>query len=95
MRERGIDTSDITVHKAAGGKPCAVAIRLLQLGKLPEDFVEGMICEGGCLGGPSKHTAVNVTQATRKKLFAKADQRSVLENLKNYPMDSFSMTREQ
>ena len=92
MRERGVDTSNITVHKAAGGKPCAVAIRLLQLGKLPEDFVEGMICEGGCLGGPSKHTAVNVTTMARKKLFAKADRRSVLENLKNYPMDSFSMT---
>ncbi len=23
--------------------------------KLPADFVEGMACMGGCVGGPSKH----------------------------------------
>ena len=30
---------------------------LLKAGKLQEDFVEGMMCPGGCIGGPSKHQA--------------------------------------
>lgn len=95
MRERGQDTSPIKVRKAAGGKECVVAVRLLQLGKLPEDFVEAMICEGGCIGGPSKHTSVNQALPVRKKLLEKADKRTVLENLANYPMDSFSMKRDR
>ena len=27
----------------------------LKMGRLPEDFVEGMACVGGCVGGPSDH----------------------------------------
>ena len=26
-----------------------------ECGKLPEDFIEGMACIGGCVGGPSSH----------------------------------------
>ena len=63
------------------------------LNRLPEDFVEAMVCEGGCLGGPSKHTATAQAIQARKVLFEKADNRTVLENLKNYPMDQFSMIR--
>ena len=26
---------------------------LMKVGRLPEDFIEGMACDGGCVGGPS------------------------------------------
>ena len=53
-----------------------------------------MVCPGGCVGGPSKHkTEVEITKA-REALLSKADDRRVLENLKKYPMDKFSMHRD-
>ena len=67
---------------------------MLKAGKLNADFVEGMICPGGCVGGPSKHQAEALVLKARTELLAKADGRSILDNLKNYPMDQFSMYRD-
>ena len=70
------------------------ALLLLKLGKLPEDFIEGMVCPGGCVGGPSKYrTEIEITK-TRATMLNQADDRKVLDNLKNYPMESFSMYRD-
>lgn len=94
MEERGEDTSDIKLLKCAGGADCRKALMLLKNGKLTEDFIEGMVCPGGCVGGPSRHkTETEITKA-RNSLLSKADDRRILENLKNYPMDSFSMYRD-
>ena len=65
----------------------------MKVGKLPEDFVEGMACVGGCVGGPSKHKTEMEAKKARDQLIAQADDRKVLENLKKYPMDQFSMHR--
>jgi len=93
MQERGEDTSDIKHLKAAGGDECKKALILLKNKRLEEDFIEGMICEGGCVGGPSKHkTEVEITKA-RNELLSKADDRKVIDNLKDLPMDKFSMNR--
>ena len=94
MQERGEDTSDIKLLKCAGGNECRKALMLLKNGKLQEDFVEGMVCHGGCVGGPSRHkTEVEITKA-RNALLSQADDRKVLANLESYPMDKFSMYRD-
>ena len=72
-----------------------VIITRLKFGSLEEDFVEGMVCPGGCVGGPSKHKTETEIARAREALLKQADGRLVLENLKNYPMDSFSMFREK
>ena len=94
MQEMGEDISDISLLTCAGGEECKKALTLLKVGRLQEDFVEGMMCPGGCVGGPSKHQAENIVLRSRAQLLAKADGRKVLENLKNYPMDKFSMHRD-
>ncbi len=94
MQERGIDTSAIKLRKCAGPKECIQAVTLLKFGKLPEDFVEGMFCPGGCVGGPSKHKAENEIVRAREDLLKQAGERKVLENLEQYPMDRFSMYRD-
>lgn len=43
------------VMKCNGAAECKKALLLMKVGKLPADFVEGMVCVGGCVGGPSKH----------------------------------------
>ncbi len=93
MKERGENTDGITLLKCAGGDDCRKALALLKAGKLTEDFIEGMICPGGCVGGPSRHkTEAELTKA-RNTLLSGADDRRILDNLKEYPMDRFSMKR--
>ena len=88
------ESTDITVNVCNGADECKKALLMLSKGRLKEDFVEGMICPGGCVGGPSKHkTEAEITKA-RNTLLDQADDRSVLKNLENYPMDKFSMHRD-
>ena len=94
MKEMGEDVSDITLLTCAGGDECKKALTLLKAGKLKEDFIEGMMCPGGCVGGPSRHQAEGLVLRARTQLFAEADQRAILDNLKQYPMDQFSMYRD-
>ena len=94
MREMGEDTSDISLLTCAGGDECKKALMLLKAGRLKEDFIEGMMCPGGCIGGPSKHQVENLVSRARTELLEKADKREILENLKAYPMDRFSMYRD-
>ena len=94
MKEMGEDTSDIKLLTCAGGDECKKALMLLKAGRIQEDFIEGMMCPGGCVGGPSKHQAENLVTKARSGLLAMADDRKVLDNLRNYPMDKFSMYRD-
>ena len=94
MKEMGEDTSDISLLTCAGGEECRRALLLLQNNRLKEDFVEGMMCPGGCIGGPSKHETEPLVIKARNALLQNADQRKILENLEDYPMDQFSMFRD-
>ena len=58
-----------------------------------EDFVEGMMCQGGCVGGPSNLKQEMAFKKDRDAVLKMSDERGVMENLKNYDMDSFSMHR--
>lgn len=94
MKERGIEEKDIKLRKCAGGKECMQALTLLKVGKIPEDFIEGMACSGGCVGGPSKHVAEKETLKARQTLLSHADNRDILSNIEKIPMDRFSMYRD-
>lgn len=87
------ENQDIKVAKCNGAAECKKALTLLKVGRLPEDFIEGMVCEGGCVGGPSRHKAETEAKKARDQLIGQADARQVHENLKNYDMESFSMHR--
>ncbi len=94
MDEMGEDISDISLMSCAGGAECKKALMMLKSGRLKEDFIEGMMCPGGCVGGPSRQkTDIEISRA-RDVLLKRADSRKILDNLKNYPMDQFSMYRD-
>lgn len=84
---------DAKVFKANGAMECKKAMLLLKAGRLPEDFVEGMICEGGCVGGPSGYADPMKTKKVRDKLIDEADDRSITDNLKNYDLGAFEQHR--
>jgi ferredoxin hydrogenase large subunit len=85
---------DAKVCTVNGAADCKKALLLMKVGKLPEDFIEGMACEGGCVGGPSRFEEIISAKKNRDLLIAEADERTIVDNLKNYPLDSFSMHRE-
>lgn len=92
MKELGQET-DCKVAKCSGAAECKKMLTLMKFGKLPEDFIEGMACEGGCVGGPSSHRSELPSRKDRDTLIAQADSRNIEENLAEYDMASFSMHR--
>ena len=88
------DEIDAKVCIANGAAECKKALLLLKAARLPEDFIEGMACEGGCVGGPSAFNDQFSSKKNRDTLIAQADERGIHENLEHYDMDSFSMHRE-
>lgn len=82
---------DVKVCKCNGAAECKKALTMLKFGKLEENFIEGMICVGGCVGGPSRHKGEMESKKARDLLIGAADDRLVNANLTNYDMDQFSM----
>lgn len=80
-----------TVNKCNGAAECKKALLLMKVGRLPEDFIEGMICEGGCVGGPSAFRPQASFKKDREAIISEADERGIHENLDHYDMDAFSM----
>lgn len=80
-----------TVNKCNGAAECKKALLLMKVGRLPEDFIEGMICEGGCVGGPSAFRPQASFKKDREAIISEADERGIHENLNHYDMDAFSM----
>lgn len=93
MEESGVDSSAYTVEKCSGEMECKKALAFMKAGRLNADFVEGMMCEGGCVGGPSQHRSEQQFRKDRDKLISEADDRGVRENLMGYDMDAFKMHR--
>ncbi len=92
FREMGEDINP-EVMKCSGGAECKKALLLLKAGKLPADFIEGMVCVGGCVGGPSKHKTELEAKKARDTLIGQADSRNVHENLKKVGADQVPMHR--
>ena len=82
------------VMKCNGAAECKKALLLMKVGKLPADFVEGMACVGGCVGGPSKHKTEMEAKKARDILIGSADKRNVHENLKKVGADKVHMHRQ-
>ncbi len=79
---------------ANGAAECKKALLLMKVGRFSDDFLEGMVCEGGCVGGTSAYRERTAFAKDRETLFATADDRLLQENLKNYDTSGFSMHRD-
>ena len=92
LKEKG-ESADIKVARCSGPADVKKALLLMKVGRLPEDFIEGMMCQGGCVGGPSNLKPEMEMKKDRDALISQADERGVHENLEKYDMDAFSMHR--
>ena len=81
------------VLRCNGAVECKKALLMMKVGRLAEDFVEGMACVGGCVGGPSKNMTELAAKKTRDEMIGQADKRNVHENLKALGADKVPMHR--
>lgn len=72
--------------RASGPDEIKRAMIMAKVGKLSENFIEGMMCEGGCIGGP----ATMVSEVKAKAPLRKFSQSSTIKNVKdNKALDKY------
>ena len=69
--------------KCNGAAECKKTLMILNAGRLEEDFVEGMACEGGCVAGPGGVEEMQKLLKNRSRLMAAADNRGIIENIRD------------
>lgn len=75
----GTDTV-LKAHNAEGLDNCAGALKELLAGKLEANFLEGMSCQGGCVGGPAGLANVRVANRLVLNFSQQAGVETALEN---------------
>ena len=83
----------IKARPAAGVKECKVALAMLKAGKLPEDIIEGMACENGCISGPGSIALLAQLKAARLKKIKDKDDDSIGDMLKAMDAENVDMHR--
>ena len=63
--------------KCNGAKECKKFLMIMNAGKMQEDILEGMACEGGCVAGPGGVETLQKLLRARAKLVAAADNRGI------------------
>ena len=66
---------------------------MLKNGRLTEDFIEGMACEGGCIAGPAAIAPVNQVRAARNKLLQLDKIDEINTVLEEHDFSKIKMTR--
>lgn len=92
LMEQGVHAG-VNVRQCNGAAECRKALMLLKAGKLPEDFMEGMACEGGCVAGPGNILEERAFKREREKQLQRADDRLVTDTVSSYSQYEFSMHR--
>lgn len=80
LKEEGYDKSYKAI-RCNGAKECKRTLMIMNAGRLSEDFVEGMACEGGCIAGPAGVASLRDIKKNRAALLAKADKRTITQNV--------------
>jgi [FeFe] hydrogenase (group B1/B3) len=79
----GLDPAAVVkAHNAEGLENCAEAINRIRTGKIEANFLEGMACFGGCIGGPGGLANVRVA---KKMVDNYVQQSAVTTALENEP----------
>ncbi len=66
--------------KASGGEEIKKAMTMAKVGKLEGNFIEGMMCQGGCIGGPATRVSIMKSKSQLVKYSGQSSKKSVLSN---------------
>ncbi|OOM79705.1 4Fe-4S dicluster domain-containing protein [Clostridium sp. BL-8] len=79
VQEKGVNIEFKPV-KVSGGAEIKKTMTMAKVGKLPGNFIEGMMCEGGCINGAAKIVSVMKAKAPFTKINQQTTIKSVLSN---------------
>jgi iron only hydrogenase large subunit-like protein len=65
----------------------------MKFGRLPQNFLEGMVCQGGCVGGPSSHRSAQLSAKDRNAILENTPDINIKDNLESQKADSVFMVR--
>ena len=80
-----------TAYYANGAMECKKQLMLLKAGKFNFDILEGMCCEGGCLGGPATITSSVMAKAHMAKENVSNPIKTISDSLNACPFDGVNM----
>ena len=89
------EKGDTTVYKAVnanGGKMCKTQLMLMQMGRFQGDILEGMCCEGGCIGGPACIVDAPTAQGRMAKENIPNQSRTIEQSLDAYAFHAYDIT---
>ncbi|KFX60121.1 iron hydrogenase, partial [Clostridium botulinum] len=81
IKDKGIECEFKPV-KVSGGAAIKKTMMMAKMGRLPGNFIEGMMCEGGCIIGSGKILSPMKAKASFNKVNQKGSMKNVLENSK-------------
>ena len=64
-----------------------------KVGKLQGNFIEGMMCEGGCINGAGTIATPFKSKSTFNKINAQASRKSVIDNEKIKEFENINLER--
>ncbi|OOM77722.1 iron hydrogenase 1 [Clostridium puniceum] len=79
VQEKGVNI-DFKPVKVSGGAEIKKTMIMAKAGKLDGNFIEGMMCEGGCINGAAKIVSVMKAKAPFTKINQQSTIKSVLSN---------------
>lgn len=79
LERRGVKEK-IKLQSVQGLQQCRMALLLRKAGKTDADLIEGMACEGGCVGGPGVLTHAKVTTKLIESYASQAPYRAAGDN---------------
>jgi ferredoxin hydrogenase large subunit len=94
VEELGGDVNAIKAKPCNGAKECKLGLQMLKIGKLPEDIIEGMICEGGCIAGPGSIASLQQLKVARMKKIKGKDDDNITDMLNSQNFMPTDMERE-
>lgn len=78
--------------KASGADEIKKAMTMGKVGRLAGNFIEGMMCEGGCIGGPATTISLMKAKINLNKFSSQSSKKNVSENEE---LDNFKETNMQ
>ncbi|MDD5922308.1 MAG: 4Fe-4S dicluster domain-containing protein [Eubacteriales bacterium] len=94
LKEDGKDVSGMKVARISGGADLKKTLMLAERGRLEEQFIEGMCCEGGCFHGPYSEDDSPKAMRERNMILGSYDSRNIKENLANFDLSGLNQYRD-
>ncbi len=92
VKEKQLENK-IIPRSCNGATECKKALAIANAGKLMENLIEGMVCEGGCIGGPGSITETNTAKRNINKKIIGNNIDKITENVKKFNFDSIDLDK--